>query len=130
MCAFRAIGRDALTALGMREMTYGWNIEMQMKAAQQRLRILEVPMPYRRRAGGTSKVAGSFAGTLRAGSKIISTSCESCCRTAPLNVKGLVAGLESNARIALGNVHFALGMPSALAGERASSGRPAWNART
>jgi len=73
MCAFRAIARPALDALHMREMTYGWNIEMQIRAAQQKLRILEVPLPYRRRAGGTSKVAGSFRGTLRAGSKIIST---------------------------------------------------------
>ena len=73
MCAYRAIARPALDALHMREMTYGWNIEMQIRAAQQKLRILEVPLPYRRRAGGTSKVAGSFRGTLRAGSKIIST---------------------------------------------------------
>ncbi len=73
MCAFRAITREALAALDMREMTYGWNIEMQMKAARQRLRIAEVPMPYRCRIGGQSKVAGSLSGTLRAGSKIVST---------------------------------------------------------
>ncbi|GAB0113212.1 glycosyltransferase family 2 protein [Acidisoma sp. C75] len=73
MCAFRAIRRDALAALDMREMTYGWNIEMQVKAARQKLRIVEVPMPYRNRTAGQSKVAGSLGGTLRAGSKIIST---------------------------------------------------------
>ncbi len=73
MCAFRAIDRAALARLALREMTYGWNIEMQMQAARAGLRILEVPMPYRRRAGGASKVAGSLRGTLRAGSKIIST---------------------------------------------------------
>lgn len=73
MCAFRAISKDALAALDMREMTYGWNIEMQMKAARARLRIVEIPMPYRCRAGGVSKVAGSLGGTLRAGSKIVST---------------------------------------------------------
>lgn len=73
MCAFRAIERDALRRLDMREMTYGWNIEMQMKAARLRLRIQEVPLPYRCRAGGQSKVAGSLGGTLRAGSKIVST---------------------------------------------------------
>jgi len=73
MCAFRAINRAALAQLDMREMTYGWNIEMQMKAARARLRIAEVPMPYRCRIGGVSKVAGSLRGTLRAGSKIIST---------------------------------------------------------
>jgi glycosyltransferase involved in cell wall biosynthesis len=73
MCAFRAIDRRTLNNLHMREMTYGWNIEMQMRAAQQKLRILEVPMPYRRRAGGTSKVAGSLGGTMRAGSRIVTT---------------------------------------------------------
>lgn len=73
MCAFRAIRRDTLERLAMREMTYGWNIEMQMKAARQRLRIAEIPMPYRCRFGGESKVAGSLKGTLRAGTKIVST---------------------------------------------------------
>jgi glycosyltransferase involved in cell wall biosynthesis len=73
MCAFRAIRRDALLALGMREMTYGWNLEMQMKAARRGLRILEIPVPYSRRTGGRSKVAGSFYGSLRAGSRILLT---------------------------------------------------------
>ncbi len=73
MCAFRAICRDALLALGMREMTYGWNLEMQMKAARSGLRILEIPVPYARRAGGRSKVAGSLKGTFRAGSRILLT---------------------------------------------------------
>jgi glycosyltransferase involved in cell wall biosynthesis len=73
MCAYRAIGREALLGLDMREMTYGWNIEMQMKAARAGLRIKEIPVPYRCRAGGRSKVAGSVPGTLRAGGKIVST---------------------------------------------------------
>jgi glycosyltransferase involved in cell wall biosynthesis len=73
MCAFRAINRQALQSLALQEMTYGWNIEMQMKAARQGLRILEVPLPYRRRAGGSSKVAGSLRGTLHAGSRIAAT---------------------------------------------------------
>ncbi len=73
MCAFRAIRRERLIALGMREMTYGWNIEMQMRAARARLRILEIPVPYRRRTGGASKVAGSLSGTVRAGARIIAT---------------------------------------------------------
>ena len=55
MCAFRAIRRDALLELGMRELTYGWNIEMQMRAARAGLRILEIPVDYRRRSGGTFK---------------------------------------------------------------------------
>ena len=73
MCAFRAIRRDALARLGMREPTYGWNIEMQMKAARAGLRILELPVPYRCRAGGSSKVAGSLPGSIRAGWRIIAT---------------------------------------------------------
>jgi glycosyltransferase involved in cell wall biosynthesis len=73
MCAFRAIRRDRLIALGMREMTYGWNIEMQMRAAHAGLRILEIPVPYRRRAGGASKVAGSMSGTIRASAGIVAT---------------------------------------------------------
>ncbi|HUH83565.1 MAG TPA: glycosyltransferase family 2 protein [Stellaceae bacterium] len=73
MCAYRAIRRDCLERLDMREMTYGWNIEMQMKAAHAGLRILELPMPYRCRRGGASKVAGSLRGTLRAASRIVAT---------------------------------------------------------
>lgn len=73
MCAFRAIGRPSLDALAMSEMTYGWNIEMQMKAARAGLRIAEVALPYRCRIGGRSKVAGSMRGTMKAGSRIIST---------------------------------------------------------
>ena len=73
MCALRVIRRDALAALGMTEMTYGWNIEMQMKAARSGLRILELPVPYRVRAAGHSKVAGSLRGSWSAGTKIIGT---------------------------------------------------------
>jgi glycosyltransferase involved in cell wall biosynthesis len=73
MGAFRAIRRDVLLGLDMREMTYGWNIEMQMRAARTHLRILELPVPYHRRTGGHSKVAGSLRGTIRAGARIITT---------------------------------------------------------
>jgi glycosyltransferase involved in cell wall biosynthesis len=73
MGAFRAIRRADLMRLGMRELTYGWNIEMQMRAARAPLRILEIPVPYRRRIGGVSKVAGSVSGTVRAGTRIIAT---------------------------------------------------------
>jgi glycosyltransferase involved in cell wall biosynthesis len=75
MCAFRAIRRPLLLNLGMREMGYGWNIEMQMRAARSGLRILEIPVPYHCRTGGTSKVAGSWRGTLRAGLRILATFC-------------------------------------------------------
>jgi len=73
MCAFRAIRRDVLMRLGMAEMTYGWNIEMQMRAARAGLRVLEIPVPYRRRSGGASKVAGSLRGTLLAATRIVAT---------------------------------------------------------
>jgi glycosyltransferase involved in cell wall biosynthesis len=73
MCAFRAIRRDTLLALGMREMSYGWNLEMQMRVARAGLRVLELPVAYRRRLGGQSKVAGSLRGSVKAGLKIIST---------------------------------------------------------
>jgi glycosyltransferase involved in cell wall biosynthesis len=73
MCPFRAIRRDALQRLGMREETYGWNLEMQMKAARARLRILEIPVNHRCRAGGESKVSGTLRGTFVAGTRIIAT---------------------------------------------------------
>ena len=73
MCAFRAIRLDALARLGMREMTYGWNLEMQMRAAHAGLRVQEVPLPYRRRIAGKSKVSGNPRGTLRAGVRITQT---------------------------------------------------------
>ncbi len=73
MCAFRAIRRDALERLDMRETTYGWNIEMQMLAARAGLRILELPVPYRCRAGGSSKVAGSLSGSVKAAWRITLT---------------------------------------------------------
>lgn len=70
MCAFRAIRPATLAGLDMRETGYGWNLEMQMRAARARLRILELPVPYRRRIAGASKVAGNLRGTLRAGTRI------------------------------------------------------------
>jgi glycosyltransferase involved in cell wall biosynthesis len=73
MCPFRAIRRDALEKLGMREETYGWNLEMQMKAARARLRIVEIPVNHRCRTGGESKVSGTFRGTFVAGARIIAT---------------------------------------------------------
>jgi glycosyltransferase involved in cell wall biosynthesis len=73
MCAFRAIRADAFLRLGMREMTYGWNLEMQMRAARARLRIREVPVPAGRRLGGRSKVAGTLSGSLKAGFRILAT---------------------------------------------------------
>ena len=73
MGPFRAIGRDALMRLDMRETSYGWNLEMQMRAARMGLRIIELPVAHRRRAGGVSKVSGSLGGTLKASWRIALT---------------------------------------------------------
>ena len=73
MCAFRAIRIDTLDRLGMTEKTYGWNLEMQVRAARAGLRVREVALPYRRRIAGHSKVAGNLRGTLRAGTRIAVT---------------------------------------------------------
>jgi hypothetical protein len=73
MCALRAIRREALLDLNMREPGYGWNIEMQMRAAAAGLRILEIPVDYRCRTAGTSKVAGTLRGSIKAGARILMT---------------------------------------------------------
>lgn len=73
MGPFRAIRREALERLGMKEETYGWNLEMQMRAARAGLRILELPVNHRCRTGGESKVSGTLRGTFVAGTRIIAT---------------------------------------------------------
>ena len=79
MCAFRAIRAVSLARLGMREMTYGWNLEMQMRAARAGLRILELPVPHGRRVAGTSKVAGTLRGSVKAGCRILATFARIAC---------------------------------------------------
>lgn len=71
MGPFRAIRRTSLQQLNMQEMTYGWNLEMQIKAAQHRLRIREIPVDYRCRIGGTSKVSGDWRASFRAAWRIL-----------------------------------------------------------
>ena len=73
MSPFRAIRSELLHSLPMREETYGWNLEMQMLVAQKRTRILEIPVNHRRRRGGTSKVSGTFKGTILAAFRIAVT---------------------------------------------------------
>jgi glycosyltransferase involved in cell wall biosynthesis len=73
MSPFRAIRPAVLESLGMREETYGWNLEMQMRAARAGLRILEIPVNHRCRTGGLSKVSGTLRGTIVAGARIITT---------------------------------------------------------
>jgi glycosyltransferase involved in cell wall biosynthesis len=69
---FRAIAWPALERMGMSDPTFGWTVEMQIKAARQRLRIVEVPVDYRPRIG-FSKITGTVSGTVRAGYKILLT---------------------------------------------------------
>ena len=69
---FRAIRYKSLKELGMTDENYGWTAEMQVKAARKKIRCTEVPVNYRRRIG-TSKVSGTFKGSVLAGYKIIST---------------------------------------------------------
>jgi glycosyltransferase involved in cell wall biosynthesis len=71
MGPFRAIRRTSLEQLHMSEMTYGWNLEMQIKAAQHKLRIVEIPVDYRRRIGGVSKVSGDLKASVMAGVRIL-----------------------------------------------------------
>jgi len=73
MGPFRAIRRETLDQLGLREETYGWPLEMQMRAARARVRTMEVPVDYRRRAGGHSKIAGTVRGSVLAASRILIT---------------------------------------------------------
>src|SRR5918996_1478106 len=73
MGPFRAIRRDTLDKLGLREETYGWPLEMQMRAARARVRSTEVPVDYRRRAGGHSKIAGTVRGSFLAATRILIT---------------------------------------------------------
>ena len=67
---FRAIAAPALSALAMTDRNYGWTVEMQIKGAQKKLRILEVPVSYRPRIG-VSKVSGTIKGTVLAGITIL-----------------------------------------------------------
>lgn len=69
---FRAISWDALEALNMQDTNFGWTVEMQLKAAKQKMRICEIPVSYRKRIG-VSKIAGTLKGTILAGYKIIYT---------------------------------------------------------
>jgi glycosyltransferase involved in cell wall biosynthesis len=70
---YRAIRRDALNRLGMREDTFGWNLEMLMRVAAAGLPTLELPVGQRRRAGGVSKVSGNLRASGRAALVIGST---------------------------------------------------------
>ncbi len=70
---FRAIQRDALEKLSMQDTNFGWTIEMQIKARQRGLRTVDIPVHYRKRRGGHSKVSGTVRGSFLAGIKILWT---------------------------------------------------------
>ena len=70
---FRAVRRDVLLALDMREMTYGWPTEMMVKAARRGCRLIEIPVRYRGRFAGRSKVSGTVRGALLAAYYILGT---------------------------------------------------------
>jgi glycosyltransferase involved in cell wall biosynthesis len=70
---FRTIRRDALAKLHMQDTNYGWTIEMQIKAHRRGLRVVEIPVNYRKRIAGQSKISGNLVGTVRAAYKILWT---------------------------------------------------------
>ena len=65
--SYKAVRRETLVALRLKERTYGWTTELLVKALRHNVRIVEVPTRYRKRGGGRSKVAGTLRGTLGAG---------------------------------------------------------------
>ena len=71
MCAFRAIKRETVERTRMTEMTFGWNLEMQIKAVKMGLRVREIPVDYRNRIGGVSKVSGNLAASVKAAWRIL-----------------------------------------------------------
>jgi hypothetical protein len=73
MSPYRAIRRDLLERIGMREETFGWNLEMLMRVAASGARALELPVGQRRRTGGVSKVSGNLGASLRAAIVIATT---------------------------------------------------------
>lgn len=70
---FRAVTVEALGRMKMRDRNYGWTVEMQVRALQLKLRVMEVPVTYGRRAAGVNKVSGNAVASLKAGAKILWT---------------------------------------------------------
>ena len=70
---FRAIRREPLEAMGMRDRAYGWTIEMQIRAVELGLRTLEIPIPHRKRQHGRDKISGTIRGAALATYWIVKT---------------------------------------------------------
>ena len=73
MASLRLVRRDALIRLHLADRAFGWNVEMQVRALEQKLTVLELPVGYRPRRAGVSKISGSLIGTIRAGRGILET---------------------------------------------------------
>ena len=67
----RAVTRDALLAMDMQEMGFGWTVEMQVKAAQAGMTVAEISVPYHPRTAGDSKISGNLLAGAKAGAKIL-----------------------------------------------------------
>ncbi len=79
----RILRRQALVRLELRDRTFGWNVEMQARAAQLHLKVRELPVEYRKRRHGRSKISGTVWGSLRAGMKILWTILRCCLAPLP-----------------------------------------------
>jgi glycosyltransferase involved in cell wall biosynthesis len=99
---FRAIRFSDLLALDMQDRTFGWTVEMQIKAARTGLRILEVPVSYRRRIG-VSKITGTLSGTVRASALILLTIGRYAARRPPAGRSLSPSAGDTTADGALGN---------------------------
>ncbi|MBL0956133.1 MAG: glycosyltransferase family 2 protein [Leptospira sp.] len=73
MGPLRIIRYQSLLILGMKDTTWGWNIEMHIKALQKNMKVIEIPVQYRKRIAGVSKISGTLSMSLRVGSKILYT---------------------------------------------------------
>lgn len=83
--SFRVMRRTALQELDMREMTFGWPVEMLVKSARAHYRIVEVALHYRKRKAGHSKVAGTLVGSIRAAWSMLHTTFRYAGRKRPLH---------------------------------------------
>lgn len=70
---FRALGFQALERLEMDDLTWGWTLQMQLRARHRHLRIVEIPLPHTPRRAGRSKISGTLMGSIRAGSTMLRT---------------------------------------------------------
>ncbi|TGK10171.1 glycosyltransferase [Leptospira fletcheri] len=68
---FRILRWRSFLSLDLKDKTWGWNLEMQIRAVRKNLKIVEVPVRYELRKGGKSKISGNWIGSLRAGAKIL-----------------------------------------------------------